>query len=287
MYFYKEIIRKAFQKNYAIAQINVTNLEWIKATLEAAEELKSPIFVGVSEKSVKYMGGFGTVVAIIKELKKFYKISVPIILHLDHGSFKGSEKAIKAGFNSIMFDGSNYNFSINMSKTKQLIEICQKKNILIEAEIGCIGGEEEGIFREENIANPKECLKITKLGIDMLAIGIGNFHGQYPPDWLGLDFKILEQIKKETKQNIPLVLHGGTGIPDQMIKKAISLGIAKINVDTEFKMIFAKSIRKYIEDGKDLLKKGFEPIKLLKPSFLSIKKAIKNKLILFGSINQS
>ncbi|WCA22512.1 class II fructose-bisphosphate aldolase [Candidatus Phytoplasma oryzae] len=286
MYSYKKIVKTAFQQKYAIAQINVSDLEWIKSVIEVAEEFKSPVFLGVSEKTVNYMGGFKTIVCLVNKLKKFYNVSVPIILHLDHGSFEGAQNAIKAGFNSIMFDGSNYSFSVNLLKTKEIKEMCRNKNVLIEAEVGCVGGEEEDIARQEHIANPEECLKISELGIDMLAIGIGNIHGEYPSNWLGLDFQAFNNIIKNTKQKIPLVLHGGTGIPDKMIKKAISLGVVKINVNTEFQIIFTKSIRKYIEEGKDLINKGFKPIKLLESGYLSIKEAIKNKLKLFGSINK-
>ncbi|WBL31493.1 class II fructose-bisphosphate aldolase [Candidatus Phytoplasma sacchari] len=286
-YSYKKIIIKAFEQKYAIAQVNVYNLELIKTVLKTAEELNSPIFLGVSEKSVEYMGGFKTVVCLVKELKKFYKISVPIILHLDHGSFEGAKKALRAGFNSIMFDGSNYNFKINLHKTKKLKEMCNKKNVLIEAEVGSIGGKEDNIIGKHNIANPDECLEISKLGIDMLAIGIGNIHGEYPNNWTGLDFQAFKKISINTENKIPLVLHGGTGIPDNMIKKAISFGVVKININTEFQIVFAKSIRKYIEEGKDLLNKGFNTIELLKPGYLSIKRAIQNKLLLFGSVNKS
>jgi fructose-bisphosphate aldolase class II len=283
---YKNIIEKAFKEKYAIAQINVNNLEWIKATLEIAKELKSPVILGVSEKSAQYMCGFQTVSSLVKELINFYKISVPIILHLDHGSFEGAKKALKAGFNSIMLDSSNYSFKINLEKIKKITKICKQKGILIEAEVGCVGGEENGVIRPGKIANPEECFQIVKLGIDMLAIGIGNFHGQYPSNWIGLDFKVFEKIIHLTKKEIPLVLHGGTGIPDPMIKKAISLGVSKINVNTEFQIVFTKAIRKYIEEGRDLLNKGFKTINLLKTGFISIKKAIKKKMILFGSVNK-
>lgn len=283
----KQIILKAHKKGYAIVQVNVNNLEWIKAALEAAEALKSPIILGISERAAEYMGGFRTVVCLIRELDAFYGISVPVIVHLDHGSFLGSKKALEAGFNSIMFDGSRYTFRENLTKTEEITGLCHKKGILIEAEIGVIGGEEEGIICKGEIADPEECLQMSNLGIDMLAAGIGNMHGKYPSNWLGLNFDVLAKIRFLTKKNVPLVLHGGTGIPFSMIKKAISLGVVKININTEFQKVFAKSIRKYINEGKDLVNNGFNPRKLLKSGYLAIKKEIKNKLMLFGSVNQA
>ncbi|MDV3196112.1 MAG: class II fructose-1,6-bisphosphate aldolase [Candidatus Phytoplasma stylosanthis] len=283
----KRIIQKAHQEKYAIIQVNINNLEWIKATLETVEELKTPVILGVSEGAAKYMGGFKTVFSLVKNLDSFYNISVPVILHLDHGSYEGVFKALEANFNSVMFDGSHLPFDINYQKTKEIIKICHDKGVLVEAEVGGIGGEEDGLTGQEEIADPYECQKISDLGVDMLAAGIGNIHGPYPPNWKGLKFDIFSKIRTLTNQNTPLVLHGGTGIPEEMIKKAIYLGVAKINVNTEFQIAFAKATRKYIEDKKDLSNKGFDPRKLLNPGYLAIKEELKKKLNLFGSINKA
>ncbi|MBS2126487.1 class II fructose-1,6-bisphosphate aldolase ['Fragaria x ananassa' phyllody phytoplasma] len=283
----KKIILKAHQQGYAIVQVNINNLEWAKAALQTAEELKSPVILGVSEGAAKYMGGLKTVFAMVKELDVFYNVSVPVILHLDHGSYDGGLKAIDAGFTSIMFDGSHYDFETNLRKTKEMTKICHDKGLLIEAEVGGIGGEEDGIVGKGEIADPKECKKIADLGVNMLAAGIGNVHGKYPDNWPGLDFNIFAKIRKLTKKQTPLVLHGGTGIKEDMIKKAISLGVVKINVNTEFQLVFAQATRQYIEDKKDLTNKGFDPRKLLNPGFLAIKELMKHKLSLFGSINKA
>ncbi|PQP79927.1 fructose-1,6-bisphosphate aldolase, class II [Candidatus Phytoplasma phoenicium] len=283
----KQVILKAHRQGYAIAQVNINNLEWIKASLETVEELKSPVILGVSEGAAKYMGGFKTVVSLVRELISFYDISVPVIIHLDHGSFEGAKQALKAGFNSIMFDGSHYDFQTNLKKTKQITELCHEKNVLVEAEVGGIGGEEDGVIGKGEIADPEECRQIADVGVDMLAAGIGNVHGKYPDNWSGLNFDIFSRIRTLTHKKVPLVLHGGTGIPEDMIKKAISLGVVKINVNTEFQIAFAQATRQYIEEGKDLVNKGFDPRQLLKPGYLAIKKEIKKKLILFGSVNQA
>lgn len=283
----KQVILKAHRQGYAIAQVNINNLEWIKAALETVEELKSPVILGVSEGAAKYMCGFKTVVSLVRELISFYDISVPVIIHLDHGSFEGAKQALKAGFNSIMFDGSHYDFQTNLKKTKQITELCHEKNVLVEAEVGGIGGEEDGIIGKGEIADPEECRQIADVGVDMLAAGIGNVHGKYPDNWPGLNFDIFSRIRALTHKKVPLVLHGGTGIPEEMIKKAISLGVVKINVNTEFQIAFAQATRQYIEEGKDLINKGFDPRKLLKPGYLAIKKEIKKKLTLFGSVNQA
>ncbi|TVY12188.1 class II fructose-1,6-bisphosphate aldolase [Candidatus Phytoplasma pini] len=283
----KKVILKAHRQNYAIVQVNINNLEWIKAALETAEEFKSPLILGASEGAIKYMGGFRLVVSLVKELDSFYHISVPVILHLDHGSFDGAYQALGAGFNSIMFDGSHYPFEENFQKTKKIVELCHENGVLVEAEVGSIGGEEDGIIGKGAIADPKECQKIADLGVDLLATGIGNLHGKYPSNWPGLDFNVLKQIRKLTKQKTPLVLHGGTSIPDEMIKKAISFGIVKINVNTEFQIAFAQATRGYIEKKGDLRNKGFDPRKLLKPGYLAIKEQMRHKLKLFNSINKA
>ncbi|WP_034172103.1 class II fructose-1,6-bisphosphate aldolase [Chrysanthemum yellows phytoplasma] len=283
----KNVILKAHQQEYAIAQVNINNLEWTKAALQTAEELKSPVILGVSEGAAKYMGGLKTVVAMVRELDAFYKVSVPVILHLDHGSYEGAKQAMEAGFTSVMFDGSHYDFAQNLSKTKEITEICHQKGLLIEAEVGGIGGEEDGIIGQGEIADPQECKQIADLGVDMLAAGIGNVHGKYPDNWTGLDFSVFAKIRELTNKQTPLVLHGGTGIPEDMIKKAISLGVVKINFNTEFQLVFAQATRQYIEEKKDLTDKGFDPRKLLNPGFLAIKELMRHKLALFGSINKA
>ncbi|QTX02741.1 fructose-bisphosphate aldolase [Candidatus Phytoplasma luffae] len=283
----KKIILKAHQEKYAIAQVSINNLEWTKAALQTAQELNSPVILGVSEEAGKYFGGFKTVVALVKELDSYYRISVPVILHLDHGSYEGALEAIKAGFNSVMFDGSHLDFEINLKKTKEITKISHERGLLVEAEVGGIGGEEDGVICRGEIADPQECKKIADLGVDMLAAGIGNMHGQYPLNWKGLDFDIFYQIRKLTNEKTPLVLHGGSGISDDMIKKSITLGVVKININTEFQLAFAKATRHYIEEGKDLEGKGFDPRKLLNPGFLAIKEEMKSKLALFGSVNKA
>jgi fructose-bisphosphate aldolase class II len=283
----KKVILRAHQEGYAITQININNLEWIKASLQTVEELKSPVILGVSEGAAKYMGGFKTVVAMVKELDAFYNISVPVILHLDHGSFEGAQEALQIGFTSVMFDGSHYPFEENLKKTSQITKMCREKSVLLEVEVGGIGGEEDGVVGQGEIANPNECKRIADLGIDMLAAGIGNIHGKYPDNWKGLDFDVVVKIRSLTNAKVPLVLHGGTGIPEKMIKKAISLGVVKINVNTEFQIVFTEATRKYIEEGKDLVDKGYDPRKLLNPGFLAIKKELKHKLTLFGSVNKA
>jgi len=283
----RKIIQKAHENKYAIIQVNINNLEWIKAALETVEELKSPVILGVSEGAAKYMGGFKTVSSLVKNLDLFYNISTPVILHLDHGSYEGAKEALESGFTSVMFDGSSYPFEENLKKTREIVSLCHKKGILVEAEVGGIGGEEDGIIGQGENADPYECQKIAELGVDMLAAGIGNIHGKYPDNWKGLDFGVFEKIKKLTNNKTPLVLHGGTGIPEEMIRKAISLGVVKINVNTEFQLSFAEATRKYIEEKKDLINKGFDPRQLLKPGYLAIKAELRKKLELFGSINKA
>lgn len=282
----KEMLMKAHSEGYGIAQININNLEWIKAVLTTVEELKSPVILGVSEGAAKYMGGYRTVMAMVRELDAFYKVSVPVAVHLDHGTYEGSFKALEAGFTSIMFDGSHYPFDENLAKTKEIVAACHAKGVSVEAEVGAIGGEEDGVIGGGEIADPKECAKIAATGVDMFAAGIGNIHGKYPANWKGLNFEVLEEVQRVTN-GVPLVLHGGTGIPEYMVKKAISLGVSKINVNTELQLVFAAATRKYIEAGKDLEGKGFDPRKLLQPGYEAMKQIIRDKILMFGSENKA
>ena len=282
----KEMLDKAVAGHYAVGQFNINNLEWTKSILLTAEELKSPVILGVSEGAGKYMTGFKTVAAMVKAMMEELNITVPVALHLDHGTYEGCNKCIDAGFSSIMFDGSKYPIEENVAKTKELIAICREKGMSIEAEVGSIGGEEDGVIGKGECADPNECKMIADLGVDMLAAGIGNIHGKYPANWEGLSFETLDAIQKLTG-DMPLVLHGGTGIPEDMIKKAISLGVAKINVNTECQLSFADATRKYIEAGKDLEGKGYDPRKLLKPGAEAIQATVKEKMELFGSVGKA
>lgn len=282
----KEMLDKAYSENYAVGQFNINNLEWTRAILETAQELNSPVILGVSEGAGKYMVGFKTVVKMVEGMVEELDITVPVAIHLDHGTYEGAKKAIEAGFTSVMFDGSSYPIEENIEKTKEIVEIAHGKKISVEAEVGAIGGEEDGVVGGGEIADPKECKMIADLGIDFLAAGIGNIHGVYPENWKGLDFEALENIKAEVGE-MPLVLHGGTGIPADMIKRAIELGVSKINVNTECQIEFAKETRKYIEDGLDKVGKGFDPRKLLKPGTEGIKRVVKDKMELFGSVNRA
>jgi len=282
----KEMLTKAKAGKYAVGQFNINNLEWTKAILLTAQELNSPVILGVSEGAGKYMGGYKTVVGMVKGLIEEQNITVPVALHLDHGSFEGAKKCINAGFSSIMFDGSHYPIDENVEKTTTLVHACDVLGISIEAEVGAIGGEEDGVIGNGECADPKECKMIADLGVTMLAAGIGNIHGKYPENWPGLSFETLEAVQAETG-DIPLVLHGGTGIPSDMIKKAISMGVAKINVNTECQLSFAEATRKYIEEGKDQQGKGFDPRKLLAPGFEAIKATVKEKMELFGSVGKA
>ena len=272
-----EMLNKARDGHYAVGQFNINNLEWTKAILLTAQELNSPVILGVSEGAGKYMTGYKTVAAMVKAMIETLNITVPVALHLDHGSYEGAKACIEAGFSSIMFDGSHYAIDENVAKTTELVELAHSKGLSIEAEVGSIGGEEDGVIGAGEIADPAECKKIADLGVDFLAAGIGNIHGKYPANWKGLDFEALEKIHEATN-GIPLVLHGGTGIPADMIKKAISLGVSKINVNTECQLSFADATRKYIEAGKDLEGKGFDPRKLLAPGFEAIKATVKEKM---------
>ena len=277
-----KMLKDALCGHYAVPQININNLEWTKAALITAQEENSPIILGVSEGAGKYMGGFKTVREMVFSLDECLNIKVPVALHLDHGTLDGCKKCVEVGFTSIMYDGSHAEISENIENTKFLTELAHSKNMSIEAEVGAIGGEEDGVIGRGECADPNECKMIADLGIDFLAAGIGNIHGVYPANWQGLSFETLEEIKNKVG-DMPLVLHGGTGIPEDMIKKAIDLGVAKINVNTECQIAFAKATRKYIEDRKDLEGKGFDPRKLLQPGFEAIKNTVKEKMELFGS----
>ena len=278
----KEMLNKAKAGHYAVGQFNINNLEWTKSILLAAEETRSPVILGVSEGAGKYMTGYKTVVGMVNGMLEELNISVPVALHLDHGSYEGCYKCIEAGFSSIMFDGSHYPIEENVEKTKELVKVATGKGMSIEAEVGSIGGEEDGVIGKGECADPEECKAVADLGVTMLAAGIGNIHGKYPENWEGLSFETLDAIQQLTG-DMPLVLHGGTGIPDDMIKKAISLGVAKINVNTECQLSFADATRKYIEAGKDLEGKGFDPRKLLAPGAEAIKDMVITKIKLFGS----
>jgi fructose-bisphosphate aldolase class II len=282
----KEMLTKAMEGHYAVGQFNINNLEWTKAILLTAQENNSPVILGVSEGAGKYMCGYKTIVGMVNGMLEELNITVPVALHLDHGSFEGAKKCINAGFSSIMFDGSHYPIEENIEKTKILVNTCDVLGISLEAEVGSIGGEEDGVVGMGECADPNECKQIADLGVTMLAAGIGNIHGKYPENWAGLSFETLEAVKK-TVGDVPLVLHGGTGIPADMIKKAISLGVSKINVNTECQLYFQEATRKYIEEGKDLQGKGFDPRKLLAPGFEAIKVIVKEKMELFGSIDKA
>ena len=282
----KEMLEKAKAGHYAVGQFNINNLEWAKSILLTAEEMKSPVILGVSEGAGKYMCGYKTIVGMVEGMIGDLGITVPVAIHLDHGSYEGAYKCIEAGFSSVMFDGSHYPIEENIAKTKELVAACNAKGISIEAEVGSIGGEEDGVVGAGEVADPGECKMIADLGVTMLAAGIGNIHGKYPANWAGLSFDTLAAISEKVG-DMPLVLHGGTGIPEEMIKKAISLGVSKINVNTECQLAFAEATRKYIEAGKDLQGKGFDPRKLLAPGAEAIKATVREKIALFGSANKA
>lgn len=282
----KEMLEKAKAGKYAVGQFNINNLEWTKSILSTAQELQSPVILGVSEGAGKYMTGYKTVVGMVKAMLEEMNITVPVALHLDHGTYEGCLKCIDAGFSSIMFDGSHYPIEENIAKTTELVKICAEKGMSLEAEVGAIGGEEDGVIGKGECADPNECKQIADLGVTMLAAGIGNIHGKYPANWEGLSFETLQAIGALTG-DMPLVLHGGTGIPADQIKKAISLGVAKINVNTECQLSFAEATRKYIEAGKDLQGKGYDPRKLLAPGAAAIKETVKEKMELFGSVGKA
>ena len=282
----KGMLDKAFKEGYAVGHFNINNLEWTKAILLTAQEMNSPVILGVSEGAAKYMTGYKVVADMVKAMVASLNITVPVALHLDHGSYEGALKAIEAGFSSVMFDGSHYSIEENIKLTKEMVERTRKLGISLEAEVGAIGGEEDGVVGGGEVADPKECKMIADLGVDFLAAGIGNIHGKYPENWQGLNFEVLDAVNKITNKT-PLVLHGGTGIPVDMIKKAISMGVSKINVNTECQLVFAEATRKYIEAGKDLMGKGFDPRKLLAPGTDAIKQVVKEKMELFGSVNKA
>ena len=282
----KDMLTKAKEGHYAVGQFNINNLEWTKAVLLTAQECNSPVILGVSEGAGKYMAGYKTIVGMVNGMLEELNITVPVALHLDHGSYEGAKACIEAGFSSIMFDGSHYPIEENIAKTKELVAITNEKGMSIEAEVGSIGGEEDGVVGAGECADPEECKMVADLGVTMLAAGIGNIHGKYPENWAGLSFDTLDAIQKKTGK-MPLVLHGGTGIPEDMIKKAIDLGVSKINVNTECQLSFAAATRKYFEDGKDLQGKGFDPRKLLAPGFEAFKATVKEKMELFGSVNKA
>jgi len=281
-----KMLQDAKAGHYAVGQFNINNLEWTKAVLTAAEECKSPVILGVSAGAGKYMCGFATVAAMVKSMIKELNITVPVALHLDHGTFEDCKKCIDAGFSSIMFDGSHYDIEENIQKTTEIVKLAHDAGLSIEAEVGAIGGEEDGVVGAGECADPMECKRIADLGVDFLAAGIGNIHGKYPANWAGLSFETLAAVQEQTG-DLPLVLHGGTGIPEDMIKKAISLGVAKINVNTECQISFTAAVRKYIEEGKDLVGKGFDPRKVLAPGTEAIKATVKEKMELFGSVNKA
>ena len=282
----KEMLTKAKAGHYAVGQFNINNLEWTKSILQTAQELESPVILGVSEGAGKYMCGYKTIVGMVKGMIEELNITVPVALHLDHGSFEGAKACINAGFSSIMFDGSSLPIDENVQKTTELVNACNVLGLSLEAEVGSIGGEEDGVIGAGECADPDECKKVADLGVTMLAAGIGNIHGKYPENWAGLSFETLDAIQAKTG-DMPLVLHGGTGIPADMIKKAISLGVAKINVNTECQLAFQEATRKYIEEGKDLQGKGFDPRKLLAPGAEAIKATVKEKMELFGSVGKA
>ena len=282
----RDMLIKARKEGYAVGQFNINNLEWTKAVLLTAQECNSPVILGVSEGAGKYMTGFKTVAAMVKAMVEELNITVPVALHRDHGTYEGAQKCIEAGFTSVMFDGSHYGIEENIAKTKEIVAMAHAKGISVEAEVGSIGGEEDGVTGKGEVADAQECAMIAGLGIDFLAAGIGNIHGKYPANWQGLDFEALEKIMNAT-DGMPLVLHGGTGIPAEMIQKSIALGVAKINVNTECQLSFAEATRKYIEAGKDQQGKGYDPRKLLAPGFEGIKATVKEKMELFGSVGKA
>ena len=282
----KEMLTKAKEGHYAVGQFNINNLEWTKAILQTAQEMNSPVILGVSEGAGKYMCGYKTIVGMVNGMIEGLGITVPVALHLDHGSYEGALKCIEAGFSSVMFDGSHYPIEENIEKTKELVKLTNELGLSLEAEVGSIGGEEDGVVGAGECADPDECKMIADLGVTMLAAGIGNIHGKYPENWAGLSFETLDAIQQLTG-DMPLVLHGGTGIPEDMIKKAIDLGVSKINVNTECQLAFAAATREYVEAGKDLQGKGFDPRKLLAPGFEAIKATVKEKMELFGSVNKA
>ncbi|MGM0435440.1 MAG: class II fructose-1,6-bisphosphate aldolase [Bacillota bacterium] len=282
----EKMLKKARKEGYGVGQFNINNLEWTKAVLNTAQEKNSPVILGVSEGAGRYMGGYNTVVGMVKGMIETYNITVPVAIHLDHGSFEGAKQAIEAGFTSVMFDGSHYDIEENVDKTTEIVAYAKERGLSVEAEVGSIGGEEDGVTGQGEVADPEECRRIAKLGVTMLAAGIGNIHGSYPENWKGLDMEVLEEVGKTTDR-MPLVLHGGTGIPDDMVKEAIGYGVSKINVNTECQLAFTKATREYFEAEKDKVGKGFDPRKVLKPGHDAICDVVSEKMDLFGSTNQA
>jgi len=282
----EKMLKKARKEGYGVGQFNINNLEWTKAVLNTAQEKNSPVILGVSEGAGRYMGGYNTVVGMVKGMIETYNITVPVAIHLDHGSFDGAKQAIEAGFTSVMFDGSHYDIEENVEKTTEIVAYAKERGLSVEAEVGSIGGEEDGVTGQGEVADPEECRRIAKLGVTMLAAGIGNIHGSYPENWKGLDMEVLEEVGKTTDR-MPLVLHGGTGIPDDMVKEAIGYGVSKINVNTECQLAFTKATREYFEAEKDKVGKGFDPRKVLKPGHDAICDVVSEKMDLFGSTNKA
>ena len=280
------VLRKALEGKYAVGQFNINNLEWTKSILLECEELKSPVILGVSEGAGKYMGGYNTVVGMVKGMIEDLNITIPVILHLDHGSYEGAKAAMEAGFSSVMFDGSHYPINENLAKTREIVELAHSKGISVEAEVGSIGGEEDGVIGSGEVADPAEAKALVDTGIDFLAAGIGNIHGAYPENWKGLDMEVLQELQR-TVGGVPMVLHGGTGIPAAMVQEAISYGISKVNVNTELQWAFAEEVRKYIEAGKDKEGKGFDPRKILAEPAAAIRRMVREKVEIFGSANKA
>ena len=280
------ILKKARKEGYGVGQFNINNLEWTKAVLNTAQEKNSPVILGVSEGAGKYMGGYKAIVGMVEGMLEYYGITVPVAIHLDHGSYEGAKEAMNAGFSSVMFDGSHYDIEENVEKTKEIVRLAGEKGVSVEAEVGSIGGEEDGVTGQGEVADPAECRRIAKLGVTMLAAGIGNIHGKYPDNWKGLDMGVLKEVG-ETTDRIPLVLHGGTGIPDDMVKEAVSYGVSKVNVNTEAQWAFTKAVRKYFEEDKDKVGKGFDPRKVLKPGHDAICDVVSEKMDIFGSTNKA
>ncbi len=282
----EEMLKKARKEGYGVGQFNINNLEWTKAIILTAQEKNSPVILGVSEGAGKYMGGYKAIVGMVEGMLEYFNVTVPVAIHLDHGSYDGAKEAMAAGFSSVMFDGSHYDIEENVEKTKEIVQLAAEKGLSVEAEVGSIGGEEDGVTGKGEVADPDECRRIAKLGVTMLAAGIGNIHGKYPDNWKGLDMGVLKEVG-ETTNRMPLVLHGGTGIPDEMVQEAITYGVSKINVNTEAQWAFTKAVRKYFEEGKDKVGKGFDPRKVLKPGFDAICDVVSEKMDIFGSTNRA
>ncbi len=282
----KEMLNKARDGKYAVAHINTNNMEWTKMILETAQETGTPVIIGAGNLPCVFLGGRHAVVGMVNGMMRDLNITVPVALHLDHGSYEACFEYIEAGFSSVMFDGSKYSIEENVQRTKDVVRVAHAAGISVEAEVGGIGGQEDGVISAGELADPEECKLIADLGVDFLAAGIGNIHGVYPPDWKGLDFDVLNKINEATN-HLPLVLHGGSGIPDEMVKKAISMGVSKINVNTDCQLAFARTLRTYIEEERDLKGKGFEPRPLMTEALQAIKVVVRDKFEMFGSIGKA